>query len=145
MWTVGSAGRMRPAMRFPIFIAALAGLTALGACARQGVEINSPGDLTFENAQTWFNRAYAESYQDKPFDEGVVHVVANEHGDLHTYSLVRCRGDRICGGAGHVGRLQVTPDYYVVTGAYPNRTFYLSPGGDGYLSWRGESRVLAWE
>ena len=90
-------------------------------------------------------RAVDVAYGDLPFDTGRVYVVANEHGDLHTYSLTPCRsGTHICGGTGRVGHVERTPDYFVVTGAYRNRTFYLSPGGDGYLTWRGVNRDLAW-
>ncbi|SMX42222.1 hypothetical protein [Octadecabacter ascidiaceicola] len=90
-------------------------------------------------------RAVDVAYRDLPFDTGRVYVVANEHGDLHTYSLTPCRGGtHICGGTGRVGHLERTPDYFVVTGAYRDRTFYLSPGGDGYLTWRGVDRDLAW-
>ncbi|AKS47514.1 hypothetical protein SAMN05444287_2832 [Octadecabacter temperatus] len=85
------------------------------------------------------------AYRDLPFDTGRVYVVANEHGDLHTYSLTPCRnGTHICGGTGRVGHVERTLDYFVVTGAYRDRTFYLSPGGDGYLTWRGVNRDLAW-
>lgn len=85
------------------------------------------------------------AYRDLPFDTGRVYVVANEHGDLHTYSLTPCgAGAQICGGTGRVGHVERTPDYFVVTGAYRDRTFYLSPGGDGYLTWRGVDRDLAW-
>jgi len=90
-------------------------------------------------------RAVDVAYRDLPFDTGPVYVVANEHGDLHTYSLTPCRGGtHICGGTGRVGHVERTLDYFVVTGAYSNRTFYLSPGGDGYLTWRGVNRDLAW-
>ncbi|MBU2992100.1 hypothetical protein KO486_02635 [Octadecabacter sp. B2R22] len=90
-------------------------------------------------------RAVDEAYRDLPFDTGTVYVVADEHGDLHTYSLTPCQnGTHICGGTGRVGHLQRTADYFVVTGAYRDRTFYLSPGGDGYLTWRGVRRDLAW-
>ena len=122
---------------------ALAGLAMLGACSQAD-------RATFEAQLTAFDliketeRAYADSYQDLPFDRGTVYVVANEHGDLHTYALTPCGGAHVCGATGHVGRVQRTPDYFVVTGAYAGRTFYLSPGGDGYLKWRGVYRDLAW-
>lgn len=124
--------------------AALAGLAMLGAC--DAADIQSFGaqieslDLLAET-----DRDIDEAFRDKPFDTGTVYVVANEHGDLHTYSLTPCRGGtHICGGSGHVGHVQRTEDFYIVTGAYRGRTFYLSPGGDGYLKWRGVDRDLAW-
>lgn len=126
-----------------IFLA-LAGLTALGACATIDMSATRSSierlDLVAET-----RRAVDVSYRDIPFDSGTVYVVANEHGDLHTYSLTPCRGGtHICGGSGRVGHVERTLDYIVVTGAYRDRTFYLSPGGDGYLTWRGVNRDLAW-
>ena len=126
-----------------IFLA-LAGLTALGACATIDMSATRSSierlDLVAET-----RRAVDVSYRDIPFDSGTVYVVANEHGDLHTYSLTPCRGGtHICGGSGRVGHVERTLDYIVVTGAYRDRTFYLSPGGDGYLTWRGVSHDLAW-
>ncbi len=123
---------------------ALAGLIVLGGCAETTVQGTVAAIETLDLvAET--RRDFAAAYQDQPFDTGTVYVVANEHGDLHTYSLTPCRGGtRICGGAGGVGHLQRTLDYDIVTGAYSGRTFYLSPGGDGILKWQGVSRDLAW-
>lgn len=120
---------------------------ALSGCASVTLDSlsTSAEALDYDNLVGTFNRALAESHQDQPFDAGRVYVVAEEHGELHTYSLVRCQGGtHICGGSGGVGHLQQTPDYDVITGAYRDRVFYLSPGGDGYLLWRGEFRDLAW-
>ena len=124
--------------------AGLVGLMALGAC--EGVTWDTPlaaikaPDLLAET-----RRAMDETIRDLPFDSGRVYVVANEHGDLHTYSLTPCRGGtRICGGTGGVGRVERLPDFYMVTGAYPERTFFLAPGGDGVLRLRGVDRELAW-
>lgn len=132
-------------------LGAVIGLAALGACAEDGQSIDlsaltiDPNAISFNDYMLSAERAYDEAYRDLPFDEGAVYVVANEHGDLHTYSLTPCRGGtRICGGSGGVGQVERTPDYFVVTGAYRGRTFYLSPGGDGHLTWRGEDRDLAW-
>lgn len=123
---------------------ALAGLLALGACET----------VSFDGAQAAFEsldlvtetrRAFAQAYQDQPFDGGTVHVLAQEHGELHTYSLTPCRGGtHICGGSGGVGHVRQTADFHIVTGAYPGRVFYLSPGGDGIIEWRGVRRELAW-
>lgn len=124
---------------------ALVGLVTLGACSQ--IERDNFG-ANIENldllAET--RRAFSASYQDQPFEDGMIYVVAEEHGDLHTYSLRPCHGEtRICGGSGGVGHLRKTPDYTIVTGAYHGRTFFLSPGGDGVLRWRGVDRTLAWE
>ena len=89
-------------------------------------------------------RAFAESYQDQPFEEGAVSVLVTEHGALRTFSLTPCHGNtRICGS--HAGTLRQTADYDIVSGAYPGRTFYLSPGGDGVVITNGVQRPLAWD
>ena len=125
-------------------LAALAGLMSLGACATVDMAALE-AEVSNINLLQSTDRAWDQAYRDMPFDSGTVYVVANEHGDLHTYSLTPCRGGtHICGGSGHVGHLSRTEDYFVVTGAYSGRTFYLSPGGDGYLTWRGVDRDLAW-
>ena len=91
-------------------------------------------------------RAFATEFLAQPFADGMVYAVAEEHGEIHTYALTPCRGNtRVCGDRGHVGQLTRTPDYTVITGAYPGRTFYLSPGGDGWLKWRGAWHPLAWD
>lgn len=119
-------------------------MAALSGCATidlgQAATQMEFADLTAET-----RRGIDAAYRDLPFDTGTVYVVANEHGDLHTYSLTPCRNaTHICGGTGRAGHLERTADYFVVTGAYRDRTFYLSPGGNGILSWRGVSRDLAW-
>lgn len=124
--------------------AGLAALAVLGACGTAQLQSFGAQIQSLDLVQAT-DRMIDETYRDQPFDAGTVYVVANEHGDLHTYSLTPCRnGTHICGGAGHVGHLQRTEEYYVITGAYPGRTFYLSPGGDGFLKWRGVDRDLAW-
>lgn len=122
-------------------IFALASITAVSGCMITDAQWYA-GEAEF-NARA--RQAYDEAYRDLPFDTGPVYVVANEHGDLHTYMLSPCGGGtRICGENGRVGRVERTSDFYIVTGAYRDRTFYLSPGGDGYLTWRGVELDLAW-
>lgn len=128
-------------MRKAMFLAAL---TALGACSSFDLAATQAQMESFSLLDET-RRDVDEAYRDLPFDTGTVYVIADEHGDMHTYSLTPCQnGTRICGGTGHVGQVQRTADYFVVTGAYSNRTFYLSPGGDGILTWRGVNRDLAW-
>lgn len=124
----------------------LAGLALLPACTTlQSSDLNAAAkQLEWNNLLDATRRDIDASYRDLPFDRGTVYVVANEHGELHTYSLRPCGGTHVCGGSGRVGHVARTLDHFVVTGAYPGRTFYLSPGGDGYLKWRGEDRDLAW-
>lgn len=99
--------------------------------------------LTFEATPVFAHRFYADRWQDKPFDEGAISVLSEEHGDLHTYTLTPCHGGaNVCGDS--VGHLQVTPDYYVITNAYDGRTFYISPGGDGYVKINGVFTTIAW-
>jgi hypothetical protein len=100
--------------------------------------------LTFEATPLAVQRFYGATFQDHPFDEGAVSVVSAEHGDLRSYALTPCQdGQRICGSG--VGTLALTPDYWVVQGAYPDRVFYLSPGGDGVLKMADTFTTLAWE
>ncbi|SLN36203.1 hypothetical protein [Pseudooctadecabacter jejudonensis] len=124
-------------------LAVLAGVLTLGACSVADLERDVEG-LRLNNLTEETRRAWDEANRDLPFDRGTVFVIANEHGDMHTYSLRPCGGGHICGGAGHRGHVERTADYFIVTGAYPHRTFLLSPGGDGYLTWRGVHRDLAW-
>lgn len=99
--------------------------------------------LTWQQNPVAVQRFYAEQFQDQPFDVGPVSVLTEEHGELHTYSLRPCRGGtRICGP--QVGTFEKTPDYTIVQGAYRGRTFFLSPGGDGYMVRNGRSISLAW-
>lgn len=85
---------------------------------------------------------------DVPFDEGPIHVVAAERGEMKTYFLVPCReGTHICGGSAHgpAGHLSRTSRHYVVTDAYGHRTFYLSPGGSGVLDTGSAQVPIAWD
>lgn len=123
---------------------AVAGLMALGACTTADLDTLGT-QIGAINLIKDTDRAFDQAYRDLPFDSGPVYVVANEHGDLHTYELTPCRGGtHICGSNGHAGHVKRTADYFIVTGAYRDRTFYLSPGGDGFLTWRGVNRDLAW-
>jgi len=121
----------------------LIGLAGLGACAATD-SFDTVGQVGDVDLRYTLGIAALENHLDVPFDAGTVYVVANEHGDLHTYSLTPCGENRICGPDGRAGQLERTPDFFVVTGAYRDRTFFLSRGGDGYLTWRGENRDLAW-
>lgn len=124
-------------------LTALSGMVVLGACSSADFA-TFRSDVETLDLLAKTDLAIDEAYRDLPFDGGTIYVVANEHGDLHTYDLTPCGGNHICGGTGHVGHVQRTADHFVVTGAYRDRTFYLSPGGDGYLTWRGVNRDLAW-
>lgn len=123
-------------MRVLLLGTLLAGLGACGATVpNQGENLDLISDA---------RRTFVERYQDQPFERGTVHVVAEEHGELHTYSLTPCGEDHICGPNGRQGHVTRMDDHVVVSGAYNGRTFYLSPGGDGFLNWRGVNRDLAW-
>ncbi|WP_296418884.1 hypothetical protein [Pseudooctadecabacter sp.] len=124
-------------------LAALAGFILFGACSVADITREAEA-LRVQNLTDETRRAWDVAYRDLPFDRGTVYVIANEHGDMHTYSLQPCGTGHICGGNGHRGHVERTADFFVVTGAYPHRTFLLSPGGDGYLNWRGVYRDLAW-
>lgn len=88
-------------------------------------------------------RSYADIFQDKPFDTASISVLATQGDELQTFTLRPCEnGTRICGAT--TGTLQQTPDYYIVTGAYPGRTFHLSPGGDGFMQTASGNTDIAW-
>lgn len=111
------------------------GLMGLSACFGEPV---APQGYPIE-----VQRFYADTFQDAPFDVGAVSVLTEEHGELHTYQLRPClSGTRICGS--RTGALERTADHFIVRGAYPGRTFYLSAGGGGYLLSNGRQIQLAW-
>jgi len=116
-------------------MSAVLATTALVACTN-GQPL--PGD-----APVQATRAFADLFQDKPFDEAAVKIVAAQGGELQTYTLRPCNsGTGVCGAT--TGAYERTADYYVVSGAYPGRTFWLSPGGDGYTTRAGVTSTLAW-
>jgi hypothetical protein len=118
-------------------MSAVLATATLVACT-DGQPLPSEIDVPSEAA-----RYYADLFQDKPFDEAAVKVVVAERGDLRTFTLQPCQnGVRICGS--QTGSVETTPDYHVVSGAYPGRTFWLSPGGDGYMVRGGVRTDLAW-
>lgn len=103
---------------------------------------------TFDEMALVTYRTWAASYSDMPFEKGPISVVAAEPGGMGTYTFVPCRGGgSICGGTlmGEVGQISVDHDYVIISGLY-DRTFWLSPGGDGALQYQGGGAVpLAWE
>ena len=110
-------------------------LTALAGCFGE--------PLTFEATPLAVERYYAATFQDQPFDEGAVTVLWAQHGELRSYRLTPCGNNtHICGA--RAGHLTKTPDYSIVTDAYPGHVFYLSPGGDGVLRHHGQDTPIAW-
>ncbi len=120
-----------------------AALIALAACQGTGDRAAASAEQFVWTATQDVNRLFADNFQDHPFDTGQVSVVATENGALRGYQLTPCRGGtQVCGTrAGHLTR---NADFFIVTGAYAGRTFYLSPGGDGYVK-RGSAYIpMAW-
>ncbi|MDG1376273.1 MAG: hypothetical protein P8P56_04470 [Yoonia sp.] len=109
-------------------------LTLLSACGGK--------PLTFPNMPIQATRAYADSFQDAPFDTGEISVISAEHGEMHTFTLRPCGDMLVCGA--DQGSVIKAPDYYVVTGAYAGRTFYISSGGDGWVKRAGVLYPMAW-
>jgi len=106
----------------------------LGACAQQ---LPPAASVSPE-----FDRLITDTFQDTPFDTGAITVLAEEHGELRSFRLRPCGGNHICGARqGHVAD---APAYWVVTGAYSGRTFYISPGGDGWIKRDGALHPMAW-
>ncbi|MEJ6398325.1 hypothetical protein [Yoonia sp. 208BN28-4] len=124
-------------------VAATAMIALLAACQGTGDRAAVVAEQFVWDATQDVNRFYADTFQDAPFDSGPVSVLTEEHGELHTYTLTPCRaGTRVCGTrAGHLSR---NADFYILTGAYHGRTFYFSPGGDGFVK-RGSHYIpMAW-
>ncbi|MBL4812602.1 MAG: hypothetical protein JKX69_09685 [Rhodobacteraceae bacterium] len=135
-----------------IGLAAVLALAAVSGCSTMpdGETLEqSAARLEFSNLEASAYRAYAQSFSDMPFADGAVSVIAPHHHGLGTYLLVPCNGGRaVCQGAatGRVGTVTTTPDYVIVSGLYGNRTFWLSPGGDGAVRYaNGRTVPLAWE
>lgn len=125
-------------------VLAVIGLVAIAGCDLPEV---TPEQLEFANLAAETRRAYDDAYRTIPFADGPVSVIASEGGMLRTFALVPCQGGtRICAGSlrGRAGALTVTPDYWIVTGLYGNRHFYLSPGGDGAIVRGRTQNWLAW-
>lgn len=120
--------------------------TLSGGIDLEQIENELNTNYTFEAIDRAAYRGFASSYSEMPFEFGAMSIVSAEHGELHTYTLVRC-GESVCAGSAHGprGRVESTPDYVIVSGLY-NRTFWLSPGGDGALvRSSGETVPLAWD
>ena len=110
-------------------------LLALAACGGKPLPAFWDSDV--------YQAYYAENYQAHPFDDGPVSIVTAEHGEMRTYHLKPCRnGTRVCGN--RAAELVKEQHYYVVSGAYHGRAFYLSPGGDGWLKKGDTITPLAW-
>lgn len=139
-------------MRIAI-LAAGAAATMLSGCETMPavptiaqIEATLETNYTFEAIDRAAYRGFASTYSEMPFDFGAMSIVAAEHGEINTYTLVRC-GEAVCGGSAHGprGHVETTPDYVIVSGLY-DRTFWLSPGGDGALvRSSGETVPLAWD
>jgi hypothetical protein len=132
------------AMRRALVALALLGLSACNVS--EGPYDPSTESFAFLEAEAY--RAYGQSFSEYPFANGAMDVIATENGDMRTYRLVPCRGGTaICAGGLHgpAGRLERTRDYWIVTGLFGGRSFYLSPGGDGAIYYGGErATALAW-
>jgi hypothetical protein len=84
--------------------------------------------------------------QEQPFARGDLALLWQEGGRMQSATLVPCRGGTVClghpeGPAGTVGR---SPSYLVV-GGLMGRTFWLHPGGGGYVERGGHLVPLAWD
>lgn len=140
-------------------LAGLALLTAcLSACAAPGPQVqafDARMQMVGDRMQAYdlpaeTRRTFERSYYDLPFGDGdgPVTVLTTEYGKLRGYTLAPCRGgNHVCAGSpqGRAGTVTRQADYDVVTGTYSNRTFYLAPGGDGYMLRGHELIPLAWD
>ena len=130
-------------LALPALFSALA-LTA--ACDVTNSDVPDRADRIFE--LSGFTRAYALAFSEYPFERGVIDIVASEDNQMRTFRMVVCRaGTTVCAGNLHgpAGALTREPDYWIVRGLCGNRTFYLSPGGDGAIYYGGQQgAALAW-
>ncbi|MCX7302665.1 MAG: hypothetical protein NTX73_20195 [Rhodobacterales bacterium] len=130
-------------------VTAIMALTALGACAEMGIQpmtMTAP-QMTAEEVAVEVQRAFDSPYAEIPFSNGAISVVATERGKISTFLLVPCQsGNGICTASpiGRAGSLTVSPDFYIVQGTYRNRTFFLRPGGGGWLRTGNVDVPLAW-
>jgi hypothetical protein len=125
----------------------VAGLWLLAAC--QGFQTQATAGLgsieqviAGEIAAT--AKFYEDSFQNVPFADGPVTVLAEVNGALQSHTLMSCHNrTRVCGD--RTGILQRSYRHYVVSGAVSSgAVFYLSPGGDGHLVQGGKTIPLAW-
>lgn len=121
--------------RFALILSA----TALTACA------------AIKEEATEVRRNYAEFNADflgRAFVEGPVSVVADRHGELAAFTLVRCGGHHVCldNAHGRQGHVEQRGTAQVVRGIHRGHTYYLFPGGTGYvIDHRGDNVPLAWD
>ena len=124
--------------------ASILGALVLAGCS-QGFDASQ---LEYGNIERAVARQIASTSEMQPFADGPVSIVVTEQDELRTYSLYPCRGGtHICAGGpgGQAGHLQDGAEWDVVTGAYANRAFYLSPGGSGYMKRGAQYLPLAWD
>lgn len=129
-----------PVFRIPYAAILLALVTALAAC---GHPPEAP-EKTLARAQANLARQMLAN----PFQEGPVQVLSAQNGQLRGYQLFACRqNSRVCGGSaqGRAGKLYRSAEFDVIKGAYRGVTFYLEPGGRGYLVKHGHRMPLAWD
>ena len=122
----------------------LLGGLLLAGCS-EGVDM---AQFEFANIDRAVSAQFASTHEMQPFANGAVSIIVTDHGELHTYSLHPCHnGTHICAGGprGRAGHLQDGAEWDVVSVAYRNRTFYLSPGGSGYVKRGGTYLSLAWD
>ena len=119
-----------------IATALLAALT-LSACASESEFRPNEVDARVTRAVEW-------SFLDNPLDTGPVTILAPEHGDLRSYEIRKCGDVRVCSGH-RSAPLLMSADFVVIDGLIPGRTFYLSPGGDGWMKRSGQLIPIAWE
>lgn len=124
---------------------ALAGFALLAGC-----ESDPDGRIRSDTrVPTGARQAFQVAYQALPFAEGAVRVVSPDphEQEMRTWRLVPCRqGTRVCADTAHGRAGQVTrgAEFWQVSGTYPGRVFYLSPGGDGYMTDGHAAQPLAW-
>ena len=129
-------------LRFAILSTLLAGLAGCGLPA------NPPGE-----PETAARRVLADTLQKRAFVAGPVSIVTSldTYGStraMSAYTVTPCRNMTfVCADDPHgrVGTAVQDPDFTVISGTHPGLTFYLSPGGDGFVGTASGFVPLSWE
>ncbi len=112
---------------------------ALTACAR----VDQAGLQTRSDIQN-----FIWDKQGKPFADGTVYIVEAGPHWMREVILTPCRAGQVCLGDAHGRPVGVgqNGEYTVITGVAPGRTYYLTPGGHGFVvAGNNQAIPIAWD
>ncbi len=81
-------------------------------------------------------------YQTEGYRPAPIQILAPARSELRTFNLRPC-GDTVCGT--HRGRVSMTAEGAVITGAFRGTTLTLAPGGAGTLARGGRQTDIVWD